>query len=152
MNPTGPSSREVTGLARWSTSDASIATVNGVGFVTAHRRGEVSVRAVYSGADGFMILQVVPGGSRQYFRALSGFVRESVGEAIIGGVTVAIVDGPNAGRSTVTGADGAYQLYDLTLGAFRVRFSKPGYVSAERNFLLTGETFNSLDVFLNRSS
>ena len=152
MNLSGQTSREVTGLATWSTSDAGIATVNSVGFVTAHRRGEVSVRAAYGGADGFMVLQVVPGGLRQYYRALSGWVRESAGEARIPGVTVSIVDGPNAGRSTVTGPDGAYQLYDLEIGTFRVRFSRPGYVTVERTFVLTGESFNSLDVFLIRSS
>jgi hypothetical protein len=144
--------RDVTGLATWSTSDSSIATVNGVGFVTVHRAGSVAVRASYQNASGFVTIDAQPGGSRRYYRALSGWVRDSRDETKLSGVAVQIVSGPNTGRSTVTGSDGAYQLYDLELGTFRVQFSKPGYVTTERTFVLTGESFNSLDAFLNRSS
>ena len=63
-----------------------------------------------------------------------------------------IVGGPNTGRSTATGSDGAYQLYDLELGTLRVHFSRPGYLTRERTFVLTGESFNSLDAFLVRGS
>jgi hypothetical protein len=142
----------VTGLATWSTSDSSIATVNSVGFVTVLRSGRVAIRATYQNASGFVTLDVEPGGLRRYYRALSGWVRDAAGEALLGGVNVRIVSGPNAGRSAVTGSDGAYQLYDLEVGTFRVQFSRPGYTTAEETFVLTGDKFNSLDVFLTRSS
>jgi hypothetical protein len=144
--------RDVTGFATWSTSDSSIATVNSVGFVTAHRAGTVAIRASYENASAFVTIDVVPGGLRRYYRALSGWVRDAADENKLAGVNVRIVAGANAGRNTVTGSDGAYQLYDLEPGTFRVQFSKPGYVTTERTFVLTGESFNGLDAFLNRSS
>jgi hypothetical protein len=55
--------RDVTGLATWSTSDPTIATVSSVGFVTALKFGDVAVRANYRGADGFITLRVAPGGA-----------------------------------------------------------------------------------------
>ena len=72
--------RDVTGLATWSTSDTSIATVNSVGFVTAHRAGSVAVRASYENASGFVTIDVVPGGLRRYYRAVSGWIRDSADE------------------------------------------------------------------------
>jgi hypothetical protein len=144
--------RDVTGLADWSTSDTSVATVNSVGFVTVLRAGSVAIRVSYRGADGFITLQVQPGGLRRYYRALSGFVTDSRDGMKISDVTVRIVDGPNADRTTTTGSDGAYQLYDLEPGTFTVRFSKPGYVTTDRSFTLTGDKFNDLSITLARGS
>jgi len=146
--PTG--NDDVTGLATWSTSDTSIATTNSVGFVTVIRAGEVAIRAKYGETAGFLVMQVEPGGSRRYYRALSGWVRDAQTEAKLSGVRVEIIDGTNAGRTTVTGGDGAYQLYDLEPGAFTVRFAKAGYVTTEHGFNLPGDGFNSLDARLAR--
>ena len=140
--------KDITGLASWSTSDPSIATVNSVGFVTVFRRGEVAIRARYGSVDGFIVMDVEIGGSRRYYRALSGWIVDAQTEVKIPGTTVEIVAGANAGRATTSGSDGSYQLYDLEPGAFTVRFSKAGYRPAERFFVLTGETFNSLDARL----
>ena len=57
--------QDVTGLATWSTSDTSIATVDSVGFVKVVRAGNVVIRASYRGVDGFIPLEVVPGGLRR---------------------------------------------------------------------------------------
>lgn len=148
--PTGNDNapRDVTGLATWSTSDTGIATVNTVGFVTVIRTGEVAIRAGYGGATGFLAMQMEAGGLRKYYRALSGWVRDAQTEAKVSGVRVEIIDGANAGRTTVTGGDGAYQLYDLELGAFTVRFAKAGYATTEHGFHLPGDRFNGLDARL----
>ena len=146
----GQPGRDVTGFARWSTSDSSIATVNSVGFVTVLKSGEVAIRAEFQGAIGSMIMQVEPGGLRRYFRALSGFVKDADTLAVLSGVRVEILDGANAGRSATTGNDGAYQLYDLQPGTFVVRFTRSGYATADRAFTLPGDRFNSLDVNLTK--
>ena len=144
------SQQDVTGLAIWSTSDTSIATADSVGFVTVLRDGNVAVRANYRGVDGFAPMQVEAGGLRRYYRAVSGFVTDSRDGTRIAGVTVRILDGPNANRSTTTGADGAYQLYDLELGTFTIQFSKPGYETLNAPFTLTGDKFNDVSVRLVR--
>jgi hypothetical protein len=64
---------------------------------------------------------------------------------------VAFVAGANAGRTTQTGTDGAYQIYDLQPGSFTVRFSKAGYRSADYDFTLPGDRFVGLDARLTRS-
>ena len=144
--------RDVTGLATWSTSDPSAATINSVGFVTVLRDATVSIRASYRGAEGFLIMDLQAGGQRRYYRALSGFVTDAQDGSKIIGVTVQITDGPNANRLTTTGADGAYQLYDLELGTFTVRFTKSGYVSVTRTFTITGDKFNDLSVSLTKAA
>jgi hypothetical protein len=149
MSPT-TASQDVTGLATWSTSDTSIATVNTVGYVNVTQGGEVAIRAEYRGLAGFTAFSVQPGGLRYYHRALGGWIRDRETEAKIGGVAVEIVSGPNAGRSTTAGPDGSYRIYDLEPGTFTVRFTTAGYARAEYSFTLPGDRFNSLDAWLTK--
>jgi hypothetical protein len=143
--------QDVTGLATWSTSDTSIATVDSVGFVKVVRAGNVAIRASYRGADAFITFEVVPGGLRRYYFAVSGFVTDSQDATKIPGVTVRILNGPNTNRTATTGTDGAYQMYDLQVGTFTMQFSKAGYVTLNRSFTLTGDKFNDASVTLVRS-
>jgi hypothetical protein len=41
-------------------------------------------------------------------------------------------------------------MYELQLGTLTVRFSKPGYVIADRTAFLSGDKFTGLDVQLQR--
>jgi hypothetical protein len=143
--------RDVTGLATWSTSDTNIATVNSVGFVTVLQDGQVAIRASYQGESTFLSMKVEAGGLRRYYRALSGWVVDAETETKLAAVSVAFVAGANVGRTTQTGPDGAYQIYDLQPGTFTVRFSKAGYRSADYAFTLPGDRFVSLDARLTRS-
>ena len=140
--------RDVTGLAAWSTSDPGIATVNSVGFVTVLKTGGVAIRATYRGNEVALIIEVVAGAGRRYYRALSGWVTNAQTQEKLTNVVVEIVSGPNAGRVTSTGTSGAYQLYDLDLGTFTLRFTRAGYLTADRTYTLTGDHYNSLDVTL----
>ena len=143
-------SRDVTGLATWSTSDTTIATVNSVGFVTVLKDGQVAIRASYQGESTFLTMKVEAGGLRAYYRALSGWVVDAQTETKLAGVNVAFVEGANIGRTAQTGADGAYQIYDLQPGTFTVRFSRAGYRSADYSFTLPGDRLVSLDARLTR--
>jgi len=142
--------RDVTGLVTWSTSDTTIATVNSIGFVTALTTGDVAIRVNYQGTEGFLALDVRPGGANYYFRALSGWITDAQDKTKLIGTTARILDGPNANRTT-TSTDGAYQIYDLEPGTFTIRFSRPGYVTVDRIAVLPGNRFVSLDVELARS-
>ena len=144
----GTSQRDVSGLATWTTSDTGIARVNSLGFVTVSRAGRAAIRASYQGTDGFLTMDLQPGGSSVYFRALSGWVTDSRDKSKLPGVTVRIIGGPNAGRTTTTGTDGAYQLYDLEPGALTVVFSKPGFATVSFLYSLPGDRFVSLDAML----
>lgn len=143
-------SRDVTGLATWSTSDTNIATVNSVGFVTVLQDGQVAIRASYQGESTFLTMTVEAGGLRRYHRALSGWVVDAETETKLAGVSVTFVAGANAGRIAQTGTDGAYQIYDLQPGTFTVRFSKAGYRNADYAFTLPGDRLVSLDARLTR--
>ena len=146
----GSNEQDVTGLSTWSSSDTSIATVNSVGMVNVLRTGDVAIRATYRGVDGFQSFRAEPGGYRAYFRTLSGFVKDAQDGSRLEGVTVLIYAGVNGGRTTTTGRDGVYRFDNLDPGVFSMRFSKPGYASADRAFSLSGDSFNSLDVNLVR--
>ena len=141
---------DVTGLATWSTSDPGVATVNSVGFVTVLRTGGVAIRATYRGNDVALIIDVVAGAGRRYYRALSGWVTDAQTQEKLTNVAVEIVSGPNAGRTASTATSGAYQFSDLDLGTFTLRFTRAGYLTADRTFTLTGDHYNSLDVTLTR--
>ena len=144
---------DITGLVTWSTSDPGIATVNSVGFVTVLQTGEVAIRFNYRGDEmSSGPLQVRPGGSRRDYRTLSGTVTDAQDGSKLANVSVKIVDGPNNTYLFTTGSDGTYQFYDLQPGTFTVRFAKAGYTVVDRQYTLTGETFNSLGAELTKST
>jgi hypothetical protein len=68
---------------------------------------------------------------------LSGRVTSSAGGGGIGSATVRIADGPNAGRSATTAADGSYALTGLALSGFSVSASALNYTNDARSVTLT---------------
>ncbi len=132
--------RKVTGLTTWSTSDPSIATVNGLGFVRVLQKGEVAIRAKYQGLEGYTSMgELKPGGMDYYYRTLSGIVRDNGTGAAIAGASIQVVTGANAGRTEQTGADGAYNMHELQPGTFSVRVTASGYATLEREVVLIGD-------------
>jgi hypothetical protein len=130
--------QEVTLLATWSTGDGTIATVNSTGVVTAYRAGEVAVRAAYRGVAGAAAVWAQPGqGLRGTSRSIDGTVISSEGGGIQG-VLIQILDGPNANRTTTSFANGVFLMDGLNDGKSTVRFSKPGYVTAEVEWWIPG--------------
>ncbi len=55
----------------------------------------------------------------------------------IAGATVDILDGPNAGRSTVTRGDGFYRIPNLTAGGITLRVRMTSYADARRAVMVT---------------
>ena len=144
-------SRDITGLSSWSTSDSTIATVNSVGFVTVHQKGDVAVRARYQDVEGFITIHgVVPGGVSYYYRSLSGSVRDRQTNFTLPGATVLVLDGANSGRTTTVRTDGAYEMDELQPGTFTVRFSFSGYATTDLQATLPGDRLTSLDATLSR--
>ena len=132
-----PPSQDVTGLAQWSTSNPAIATISSTGVVTATTTGEVSIRASYQGASGFVIVWAIPGqGLSGTSRTLSGMVLGLTGA--LPDVLMEILNGPNAGRSMTTSSGGRFYMDNLRDGQFTIRLSKPGYVTAEYVWSIPG--------------
>lgn len=135
---TGLTAQDVTGLATWTTSDATIATVGSTGIVSAHRSGEVAIRAAYRGVDGWVAVWAEPGeGLRGTHRTIWCEVTDGQGNRVEG-VRAEILDGANRGRVAITSSNGAFIMTDLLDGRFTVRFSKPGYVTADSFWLIPG--------------
>jgi hypothetical protein len=133
----GRDGQDVSGLAMWSTSDTTIATINSTGLVTALRAGEVAIRVGYQDAAAFQVVWVVPGqGIHGTSRTLAGRVLSMVGP--LPGVLMEILNGPNAGRAMTTSADGRFYMADLRDGPFTIRLSKPGYRTAEYQWSIPG--------------
>jgi len=74
-------------------------------------------------------------------------------EGPLPGAQVVVTEGPGAGQSVTTGADGAYR-FELPAGAFRVRWSAQGYEPRESDpgTLLAGSTTAVNAVVLQRLS
>jgi len=150
--------QDVTGFANWSSSDPSIAIVDSVGWVTIRGSGSIAIRAMFRGLMAFATMTVAPREVPIQIRTFWGYVTDAQSRAPLSGVTVQILDGPNAGRTAVTGSDGGYRLDDMglshtrTVFSFRVLFNKPGYVAVERVFTMTTTQFNELSLPLMKVS
>ena len=73
--------------------------------------------------------------------SLTGRVTETVGTTsfAVEGAALSVVDGPNAGRTTTTNANGDYQLTGLQRGGFTVNVSANGYNTNGFGIDLTGD-------------
>lgn len=67
---------------------------------------------------------------------LSGTVTSTTGAAI-SGATVRVVDGPNAAKSTTSGATGAYSLTGLSVSGMTVNASATNYTATSKGVTLT---------------
>src|SRR5262245_29954321 len=122
---TDNSTRDVTALARWESSDPSLATVS-AGRVTVLASGEVDVRATYQNVSGSLRLVVMPGTQTRV--SLSGIVREvPPTEHTLSGVRVEIVDGPDAGRFVMSDQSGNYRFTGLVSGRISIAARMDGY-------------------------
>ncbi|HTK28152.1 MAG TPA: carboxypeptidase regulatory-like domain-containing protein [Vicinamibacterales bacterium] len=131
-------SQNVTAQATWASSNTAVATVSATGSASFVGAGEVDLRATFGGVNGALHVSVSAAGPQTF--TLSGTVTDTSGNAGLGGVSVQIADGSNAGRSTSTSSNGGYSLSGLTSGSFNVQFSKSGYGSVTRGVTLSGDT------------
>jgi hypothetical protein len=78
---------------------------------------------------------------------LSGTVSETLPiSGVVSDVRIDVLDGPNAGRSTMTDTGGRYTISGLSSGMFQLRASKSGYLRLERNVSLDSNTTLDLAV------
>jgi hypothetical protein len=128
--------RDVTADASWSSSAPSVLGVVGPGRTRAMTPGEAELRAAFREVAASQAMRVYPGEAPSpvfYGHELIGYVRDPTLPAQnngVGDVLVEVVGGHNAGRTTVSSADGTYTLKDPVYGPITYRARKAGYGDA----------------------
>lgn len=122
------SSRDVTMLAKWDSSNPTIATVSSSGLLTVMGSGQIEVRATYESVMGAIGL-LVSGPSRPATFSIVGVAIETAPSGkVVPGVTVQVTEGADAGQSTVTDAGGLYRFDALRTGPLTLEARKSGYL------------------------
>jgi hypothetical protein len=138
------STRDVTTASQWTSSNPAIATISSTGLLTIVASGDMEARATYQGVSGSMRLTV----TRTPRFAVSGIAHEASPDSrLLAGVQVRITDGPDAGQSVVTDANGRFQFAALSAGVVAVEANKGGYDSW-KVANLTIDSDRQLDVVL----
>jgi len=131
------SSQIVTAQATWETSNSTVATVSASGLATFLAAGDCDLKATYRATTGTSHVTVATKGLPRF--QLSGKITESGSTHLVTGATVTILDGPDAGRSAVTDAAGAYTLAAVTTGSFSLRATRTDFEAQTVPVSLTGD-------------
>src|SRR5262245_15342567 len=122
------SSRDVTMLSKWETSNPTIAAISSAGIITVLGSGQVEVRATYENVSGTIGL-LVSGPARPSTFAITGVAIEVLPSGkVVPGATVTITDGPNAGLTTTTDEGGLYRFPALQTAPLTIEARKSGYL------------------------
>jgi Big-like domain-containing protein len=116
------STRDVTAISSWTTSNPLIAAVSVTGLVTVVGSGNVELRATYQNVVGMLAMQMAPG------FLLAGTVQEVGPETrAVSDVRVEIVSGPGAGTVVTSDSTGLFRFSRLT-GLVAIEATKTGYL------------------------
>ena len=116
------STRDVTAISAWTTSNPLVASVSATGLVTVVGSGNVELRAAYQNVVGTLAIQMAPG------FLLSGSVQEPGPDlSVVSGVRVEIVSGPGAGAVATSDSTGSFRFNRLT-GVVAIEATKNGYL------------------------
>jgi hypothetical protein len=119
--------KDVTSLAQWSSSNASLATVTATGMVTVVGTGTVDLRATYQTVSNSLTVVVLL--SPRPAVTLSGTVREvKPAEHTLASVRVDIVGGLDAGKFVMSDSNGKYQFAGLSQGTISLTATMAGYL------------------------
>ena len=127
--------QNVTSQATWTSSNASIATVNAAGVVTGVGPGDVDITATFQSVAGRLRVTVAV---RTF--TLSGHVTDGTSGGILPNINIAITAGPHTGASARTDAGGDYALSGLESGAITVTASAVSYFSQDKAVTLLADS------------
>ena len=137
---------DVTAVAVWTVDNTAVARVVAPGVVESVRDGHTVLRASWTHSSYFVPIGVFPGTGPLQTYEYAGMVFDGAAapRTPLDGVTVEIISGLAAGRTTVSGAmpdllpgstafpgSGRYIFFGIPSGTYRLRLSKPGYVTQE---------------------
>jgi len=135
------STRDITSLANWQTSDGRVLTITATGIASAQRIGETAVTIRNGNLRGSLEVLVLPPGTYR----VGGMVKEA--GVPVAGASVDVVE--NADIHTLTDASGSYRLYGVA-GDVQMRVTKEGYRARVSRLTVTAN--ESLDFTLERVS
>jgi hypothetical protein len=129
------SDRNVTNEAAWRSGDTSVLSISNTGLATAHRTGDIFVRAAFNGKEsGQREVLVLPAGTYK----VGGYVKD--GEVPVPGARVEVTAGPATGLFAVTDSSlpsgGTYSLLGVS-GDTEFRVTKDGYQPLVRTVRVT---------------
>lgn len=126
---TDGTSQDITKNALWTVSDNSVAAISSGGMLTVLHSGHVDVSATYQNVSGTLGMTVsVPQPTSPTTFALSGLAQETPPtQRPLNDVKITIVQGPDAGKSTISDKFGMFRLSPLQAGVIGVEAVKDGY-------------------------
>jgi hypothetical protein len=122
------STRDVTRLSKWETSNPTLAVVSDSGVLNVVGSGQVEVRATYESVTGAMGL-LVSGPPKPSTYALAGTAVEATPVSkILQGVRLQVVEGADAGMAETTDMNGTFRFSTLKPGTITIEATKEGYL------------------------
>jgi hypothetical protein len=139
-------STDVTLIAKWESSDATIATVASNGLVVINASGTVTLKATYQTVSGTMQTTINKPALPKF--SLGGSVWEVDPNAHkIAGALVTVTSGADAGAAVMSDVNGNYAFPSLTAGTVALVATKDGYlVSSPEGITLSSNA--QADVFM----
>ena len=141
-------SRDVTSETLWHSFNPEVATVSASGLLTAVTLGRALINASFTtwANPAFQTRAM----NREVLVLPSGtfIVRGRVNEPAnldIWNARVEVVDGPQAGRFTMTNSFGLYELYGLS-GDIRVTVTKEGYIAQTKSVAMTQDRVLNFEI------
>ena len=130
--------------SQWSSSNASMASVNATGMVTAVSNGSVSISATFQGFQGARTITI----ATPIAFSVTGTLTDGTSHGVLPNITIQIVSGVNAGSSAITDSNGNYTLNGLSAGTLTLSVSAVGYQTTTQTVTLTTRT--RIDLVLQR--
>src|SRR5262249_756937 len=122
------SSRDVTMLAKWESSNPTIAAVSAAGVLTVAGSGQVEVRATYENVTGSVSLLVSGPAKPTTFSITRVAIETPPSGKGVPGVAVQVPDGPDAGQTATTDEGGLYRFPALRTAPLTLEARKSGYL------------------------
>jgi hypothetical protein len=140
-------SADVTAEAAWATSSPEIVSIVSPGMLAAQARGDARVNVHFRNAGSQKDVVVVPDGTYR----LTGRVTEAETSAVpVDAVQVEAMSDAGERLTTSTGDDGRYRLYGVA-GLVRLRFSKSGYRTGDKELMVGAHETSDIELALERS-
>jgi hypothetical protein len=116
--------KDVTTLATWRATTPTLATVDAAGLVTVLETGEATFEATYQSVMGSTRMAVVQVRFSVTGRVATVFPNEP---RYLGGMTVSVTGGANAGAFAISDDNGYFTLSGLRAGVMNMGATRPGY-------------------------
>lgn len=131
--------QNVSAQSSWSSSDATVATVDQTGMVTAVAEGNVNIHAAFRGAADSIYRNVTP---LLFFKAAGTVSETPPAFSAVPNARVEIAAGSNVGMVVTTDSSGNFSLGTLRGDDYTLRVTRAGYQDLTQKVSLTRDITN----------